>query len=375
VLAEANESSARRVRVSASEWHYNRARVDHLLTLVDDVGIIQHADGVIPNRRSGYCVDDVARLVPVALELARRKDSRTWMTIVLRSLGFLADAIAPTGMHNWMSYDRRWLDDPHPGDHVGRTIEALAATLDGSVASAVLEPAERLLGQLTAGFPDTSSPRTSAFTILGLARLDPERMDTTSKTLLDRLVEQLVRSFEQNADARWRWFENELTYDNARLSQALIVGGIAVGRDEATEVGLESLRWLGDECGLDRGMLRLAGHHGRRRNESPPGVGDEQPLDACAFVEAELAAFEATGDREHCRRGQLAFDWFLGKNRLHRPLYDFASGGCCDSVGDREINGNQGAESTLAFHRAALAVDAAGLASAVHERSLAGITS
>jgi hypothetical protein len=199
-------------------------------------------------------------------------------------------------------------------------------------------------------------------------------MDTTSKTLIDRLVEQLVRSYEQNADARWRWFENELTYDNARLPQALIVGGIAVGRDEATEVGLESLRWLGDECGLDRGMLRLPGHHGRRRNESPPGVGDEQPLDACAFVEAELAAFEATGDREHCRRGQLAFDWFLGRNRLHRPLYDFASGGCCDSVGDREINGNQGAESTLAFHRAALAVDVAGLASPVHERSLAGIT-
>jgi glycosyltransferase involved in cell wall biosynthesis len=375
VLAEAKDSSARRDRVSASDWHYNRARVDHLLTLTDDVGIIQHADGLIPNRGSGYCVDDVARLVPVALELARRKDQQTWMTIVLRSLGFLADAIAPTGMHNLMSYDRRWLDDPHPGDHVGRTVEALAETLDGSVASAVLEPAERLLGRLVAGFPHPSSPRTSAFAILGLARLDPERMDSSSKTLIDRLVDQLVRTYEQNADQSWRWFENELTYDNARLSQALIVGGLAVGRDDATDAGLESLRWLGDECGLDRGMLRLPGNQGRRRGEPAPGAGDEQPLDACAFVEAELAAFEATSDREHCRRAQLAFDWFLGRNRLHLPLYDFSSGGCSDGIGDSAINGNQGAESTLSFHRAALAVDAAGLSATLHERSFAGISS
>ena len=188
-------------------------------------------------------------------------------------------------------------------------------------------------------------------------------------------MEQLTRTYEQNAGQGWRWFEDELTYDNARLSQALIVGGLAVGRDDATDAGLESLRWLGDECGLDRGMLRLPGNNGRRRGEPPPGGGDEQPLDACAFVEAELAAFEVTNDREHCRRAQLAFDWFLGRNRLHRPIYDFASGGCFDGIGDKEINGNQGAESTLAFHRAALAIDAAGLSAVLHDRSFAGISS
>ena len=108
-------------------------------------------------------------------------------------------------------------------------------------------------------------------------------------------------------------------------------------------------------------MLRLPGHEGRHRGEPAPGAGDEQPLDACAFVEAELAAFSVTGDPEHGVRAQRAFDWFLGRNRLDRPLYDFSTGGCSDGLGDDEINANEGAESTLAFHRAQLVLDAAGL--------------
>ena len=126
-------------------------------------------------------------------------------------------------------------------------------------------------------------------------------------------------------------------------------------------IGLESLAWLGDECGLGDGMLRLQGHHGRDRDEPAPGQGDEQPLDATAFVEAELAALVATGDGEHGARARNAFDWFLGRNRLDRPLYDFATGGCSDGLGESDLNENQGAESTLAFHRAQLLLDAAAL--------------
>ena len=73
VLREAVELAPRRRRSRSEHRSEGRSlRTDHLLTLVDDVGIVQHADGVIPNRETGYCVDDVARLAVVALELARR---------------------------------------------------------------------------------------------------------------------------------------------------------------------------------------------------------------------------------------------------------------------------------------------------------------
>ncbi len=98
VLREAVELAPRRRRpVARLDPQLVSMRTDHLLTLVDDVGIVQHANGVIPNRESGYCVDDVARLAVVALELARRGDEQVWTSIVYRSLAFLQDATDPRG--------------------------------------------------------------------------------------------------------------------------------------------------------------------------------------------------------------------------------------------------------------------------------------
>jgi hypothetical protein len=117
-------------------------------------------------------------------------------------------------------------------------------------------------------------------------------------------------------------------------------------------------------------MLRLPGHRGRRRGEQAPGAGDEQPLEAAALVEAELSAFAATHKAEHGVRAIRAFEWFLGRNRLQKPLYDFATGGCSDGLGSEALNDNEGAESTLAFHHAALLLDAAGVRAADREAAL-----
>ncbi|HUZ80933.1 MAG TPA: glycosyltransferase family 4 protein [Gaiellaceae bacterium] len=362
VLRDAIALAPRRESVVSVEPQFASFRRDHLLTMVDDAGIVQHAHGAIPNRRSGYCVDDVARLSVVALELARRSDEQFWTSIVYRSLALLHDATDERpGMRNFMSYDRQWLDEPHVGDHVGRAIWALGEILSTAWASALVEPTQRLLDSLVGGLNGPTSLRTDAYVVLGLARLDPDRLDDPARRLLECGVDRLSTAFEATASEGWLWFEHALTYDNARLPQALIAGGTALGQDDQVASGLESLRWLGDESGLASGMLRLTGHRGRKRSEPAPGSGDEQPLEASAFVEAELAAFAVTGDREHATRARLAFDWFLGRNQLSRPLYDFATGGCSDGLGDEDANKNEGAESTLAFHRAALLLDAADL--------------
>lgn len=371
VLREAVELAPRRRRsVSSIDQRLVSMRTDHLLTLVDDVGIVQHANGVIPSRESGYCVDDVARLAVVALELARRDDEQVWTSILYRSLAFLQDATEPrAGMRNFMGYDRRWLDEPHVGDHVGRSVWALGEILSTAWVPAVVGATGRLLDTIVRTLGPETSLRTGAYAALGLARLDPDRLEPEALQLLERVMEQLSAAYTANAGEGWHWFEDALSYDNARLPHALIVGGATLGRDELTETGLDALRWLGDESGLAETTLRLTGHGGRRRDEPAPGAGDEQPLDASAFVEAELAAFAVTGEPEHGLRAQRAFDWFLGRNRLHRPLYDFATGGCSDGLGDETTNDNEGAESTLAFHRAALLLDTAGLPAVLRHRT------
>ena len=371
VLREAVKlAPRRRLSVSGIDQRLVSMRTDHLRTLVDDAGIVQHANGVIPNRESGYCVDDVARLAVVALELARRGDEQIWTSILYRSLAFLQDATGPqAGMRNFMGYDRRWLDEPHLGDHVGRSVWALGEILSTAWVPAVVGPTERLLDAIVHMIPEDASLRTGAYAALGLARLDTDRRRPESRELLERVMEQLSAAHKAHAGHGWCWFEDTLTYDNARLPHALIVGGATLGRDDLTETGLAALSWLGDESGLADGTLRLTGHGGRHRTEPAPGAGDEQPLDASAFVEAELAAFAVTGKSEHGLRAQRSFDWFLGRNRLHRPLYDFATGGCSDGLGDETTNDNEGAESTLAFHRAALLLDTAGLPAVLRHRT------
>ncbi len=363
VLREAVSAAPRRTPIADAGLEFSDVRTDHLLTLVDDCGIVQHANGAIPNRPTGYCVDDVARLAVVALELERRTGDRVWSAVLYRALAFLVDASDSdgAGMRNFMSYDRRWLDEAHVGDHVGRAVWALGDVLTTAWVPALVDPAQRLLATLVRSLEGDLSLRTAAYTSLGLARLDADRLDDDARGLLERCVTQLEAAYDDTAGDGWKWFEDSLTYDNARLSQALIIGGTALDRTAAVDAGLSSLAWLGDECGLGEGFLRLPGHKGRHRSEQAPGLGDEQPLDASAVVEAELSAFAVTGEALHAARAQRAFDWFLGRNRLGRPLYDFATGGCCDGLGEEDVNTNEGAESTLAFHRAQLVLDAAGL--------------
>jgi glycosyltransferase involved in cell wall biosynthesis len=363
VLREAALLAPRRAAMPPVELQLTDVRRDHLLTLVDDVGIVQHALGVVPNRDTGYCVDDVARLVSVALELAQRQDDQPWTTIVYRALSFLYAAVDDEGrgMRNFMSYDRQWLDEPYVGDHVGRSIWALGEVLSTAWVPAVVGPALGLLDTLVASLRNEVSLHTAAYAVLGLSRIDRDRLDADARTLLDRLVRQLSNALASASSEDWRWFEDELRYDSARLPHALIVGSTALGRDAGVAAGLDALAWLGDECGLSAGVLRLPGHLGRRQGQPTPGQGDEQPLDATAFVEAELAAYLITNAPVHRARAQRAFEWFLGRNRLDRPLYDFATGGCSDGLGQTDVNANQGAESTLAFHRAELRLDAAGL--------------
>ena len=338
-----------------------RIRPDHLLTMVDDVGIVQHAYGVVPNRVSGYCVDDVARLAVVAIGLGRDLGEPVYTRMLTLALAFLRHAWEPAalGMHNLMGYDRRWLDEPHHGDHVGRSVwalgEVLAAQPDGPLAG----PARRQLAEMAPALEGVSSPRGLAFTVLGLARPDPGALPESLAKLLRTLADRLAALYADGRRDEWHWFEGSLTYDNARLPQALIAAGHRLGDDVLLSAGIESLTWYGQQCALDTPVVRLVGTGWRRPGSD--GGGDEQPLDAAALVEAYVEALAATGSRAYGRLATHAFEWFLGRNRLALPVYDYATGGCHDGLGTEALNDNEGAESTLAYLQALLALDAAGL--------------
>jgi hypothetical protein len=330
-------------------------RSDHLLTLVDNVGIIQHADGVVPKLSSGYCVDDMARLVIVAAGLDRERDDRTFSRMVTLGLSFLRHASDPSGagMHNFMSYDRRWLDEPHSGDHVGRAVWALGVVIAAHPPRAVAAPSLRLLSELAPAVAQMDSLRAWAFAAIGLARPPLEALPEELRGLLRDLGGRLMEAYRCHRVDGWHWFEDDLTYDNARLPQALITAGNRLGDERMLAAGLE---------------VRLVGNSWQRTKASVPSTdfdGDEQPLDAAALVETLADAQTATDRHSYGERAVRAFEWFLGRNRLGEPVYDFATGGCHDGLGASGMNENEGAESTLAFFQALLALEAAGLQSSL----------
>ena len=362
VLREARRAGAAPAAVGRRRPAAHELRTDHLLTLVDDVGIIQHANGVIPNRDSGYCVDDVARLAVVALELARRGDEQVWTSILYRSLAFLharrpatagcgtswattgAGSTSRTSATTSAARSGRWArsspprGSPPSSGRPRRLLDTIVADAPGEALAAD----RRLRG---------ARPRPPR----------PDRLDPAARRVLERVVEQLAAAYASTRAEGWRWFEDELTYDNARLPHALIVGGVALGQDALSRRASSRCAGSATSPGWRTACCGCRATTAADRAEPAPGAGDEQPLDASAFVEAELAAFAVTGEPEHGVRAQKSFDWFLGRNQLQRPLYDFATGGCSDGLGDETTNDNEGAESTLAFHRAALLLDTAGL--------------
>ncbi len=155
--------------------------------------------------------------------------------------------------------------------------------------------------------------------------------------------------FERTAQPDWRWFEEDVTYDNAKLAHALILSGRATGKQAVFERGLQALRWLTELQISEKGQFRSIGTNGFYRRDGMCATFDQQPIEAQAIVSACLEAYRATSDYWWYEQAQRAFDWFIGWNDLGLELYSPKTGGCRDGLHVDRVNQNQGAESTLAF--------------------------
>ena len=363
VLREAAAARPRREPIPIVELELTSVRTDHLRTLVDDVGIIQHATGVIPSWETGYCVDDVARLAVVALELTGRTPDRQWTpssTAHWRSCSSLRGRKAPGCGTSWATTGAGW---------TSRISETMSVVRSGRSARFSRPPGSRLCPGRRGRSWMPSFHRFARTCRCGQPptafSVSPVSIPIVSTPTRDRCSNgwssSLCRRTRRQQRVRGGGSKTgspTTTRGSHRRSSSVAPHSIGRTRSplaSSRSHGSATNRASTRACFASRGIM------GGTVRSPRPGEGDEQPLEATAFVEAELAALAATGDSEHASRARNAFDWFLGRNRLDRPLYDFATGGCSDGLGETDLNANEGAESTLAFHRAQLLLDAAAL--------------
>jgi len=328
-------------------------KLEHLLRMTDSTGMFQHAILTVPNFSEGYCTDDNARAFILAVLLDElEEDQERARTLATTYAAFLNHAFDPaTGrFHNHLSFDRRWLDPQGSEDCHGRALWALGMGAGRSPYRSFQIMAGQLFVQALPAVTEFTSPRAWAFGLLGiheyLGRMSGDRQVHQCR---EALTARLMDLFDRSTQPDWPWFEEDLTYDNAKLAHALLVSGHASGQQAVFARGLDTLRWLAEVQTSENGHFRPIGSNGFYRRGGPRARFDQQPIEAHAMVSACLEAYRDTSDPWWYEQAHRAFDWFLGWNDLGLELYAPGTGGCRDALHVDRANGNQGAESTLAF--------------------------
>jgi hypothetical protein len=319
----------------------------------DSTGMYQHAIFSLPDFAHGYCTDDNARaLIATVLLEELEQESRELHGLRETYASFMQYAFDPftRRFRNFMSFDRRWLEEEGSEDSQGRALWALGTCAGRSGSTDMQAWAAQLFERALPAVLDASSPRAWAFTLLGIyeyfRRLSGDRNAAQAR---DVLTLRLIDLFDRTAGEDWPWFENSLSYANARLSQVLILSGRWADNAKAFEIGLKSLRWLVSIQKAPRGHFRPIGSAGFYKRGGTPAEFDQQPIEAHGTISACLEAYRSTNDPYWHEQASIAFEWFLGRNDLGLSLYDSKTGGCRDGLHMDRVNQNQGAESTLAY--------------------------
>ena len=334
-------------------WELPPLKLDHLRHLTDDTGILQHAIFTIPNYREGYTTDDNARalMISVLLEELGNKEATELATRYLAFTWFAFNS-ETRRFRNFMDYQRNWLEESGSDDSHGRALWALGAVLGRSNTPTLHNMAARVFQQSLLAILETTSPRAWAFALIGIHEyLQRFAGDRRVSQVQEELAGRLLGLYQNNHADGWNWFENKLTYCNALLSHAMLLCGESLSNPAMTEVGLGSLSWLADLQRSDTEGKHFVpiGSNGFYQQGGERARFDQQPVEAQAMVSACLEAHRITRDKKWMQEVRRAFEWFLGRNDLHLPVYDPTTGGCRDGLHPDRLNENQGAESTLAF--------------------------
>ena len=324
-----------------------------LFQMCDATGMLQHSNGIVPDRDHGYCLDDNARalmLMNVASGLSDAERERR--SLVYASFVQHAWNEEAGGFRNFMRFDRSWCEEIGSDDSNGRALWALGQTAESARSPDLATWARRWFDKALTPCSERGSPRAIAFIMLGAAAiLRALPGHAASRAALEHGADLLHRLLCGSRRPDWAWFEAVLGYDNPRLPQALIEAGMALGRPDYIAEGVETLEWIASQQVAANGQFRPIGSEsfGKEHSRLP---FDQQPLEAQAAIEAARSAFAATGDERWPAHAECAWNWFFGANDRGVVLANLVTGRCRDGITPRGANENCGAESILAFQLA-----------------------
>ena len=346
---------------------FPRVNLNHLFRLTDNFGIIQFAKLSLPDIPSGYTLDDNARaLIAACLCYDKYKHKEELCKRIEVYLSFTEFVMGGDGQFcNYVRPDRK-VDTAlnakeNPEDANGRAFWALAVcAVTDTLPQRILDKARALLKKRLEHYHIFESPRSVAFHVKGFCLILEKMREFEGPDLAQLIIshcDRLVSLYRAVSSPQWEWFENYLTYSNAVLPEALILGNKHTGNSEYFDIGKKTLEFLISQTFINR-IYAPIGQDGWQHKTGEHRYFDQQPEDVAAMTCALASAYTVTKDARYNKLMHEAFNWFLGDNSLKQVVYDRATGGCYDGVGEGYINLNQGAESTTSYLLARLTVAA-----------------
>ena len=198
-------------------------------------------------------------------------------------------------------------------------------------------------------------PRAAAFYIKALCEWLEYDHDIKYEDMLKKYCKYLVGLYKKNNEPNWQWFEDILAYSNGVIPESLLLAYKRIGDQKYFNIAKAALDFLAFHS-FKINCCAPVGQSGWFKRGGKKTLYDQQPEEVTALVLALKAMYEVSGDTKYKEKMRNAFDWFLGNNMLGQVVYDHTTGGCYDGVGEKEINLNQGAESTVSYLLARLAV-------------------
>ena len=325
-------------------------KLDHLYAITDHNAVVQHSKFSVPAKREGYTTDDNGRALVFAAKAQKFWPSDRLTEFQRKLLAFILLMQSNDGrFHNLMDFSQRIIDKPTVGDHLGRGIWSAGAVINSELPTGMKDSARHIFDLALPWGMKSEFLRTKAYTCLAMA--ERVKVDATDQNLvlnLEQLAGDLVRVFERNSTGDWNWFEETLTYDNARLSQALFAGYDTLRKEEFLATAEKSLTFL-LRATTQNGKHVPIGNHGWYAKGGHPAVFDQQPVDVGAMVETTALAYKLTRNELYANAFRQALGWFFGQNSKAVAVYDPSTGASYDGITSAGLNKNQGSESTVSF--------------------------
>lgn len=322
----------------------------HVKRITDDTGIIQHAKFGIPNLKEGYCLDDNARALIMALMAYKETKSRKALELCPVYLSYIHYMQNDDGtFRNFLHFNRSFLGERGSEDAFGRAIWAIGYMLDNAPDDSYYQFGKFILDKALPVFDSLRSIRSIANVIIGISHYLRKNMwDDVMIERLRKLTAFLAEEYRQNTNADWKWYETLFAYDNGILPLAMLHAADILKDEEVRRIAFESMQFLSDIT-LREGYLSIIGNEKWYRREGPRSSFAQQPVDAMCMVLMFHQAYKMTDNSDYLKKLFASFMWFLGENDLRLSLYNYETDGCCDGLERDGISRNQGAESTLAY--------------------------